>query len=188
MKHDMKTSYYKSNLIDMDNCVSISQYPPKWFPCVKVDSLVPSRSLLMSYKDGEVSWREYIETFQKETLSNLDPKEIYTSLSSKTLLCYEKPGEFCHREIVRKWLVENGYDAVEVHTRVYTDSLDNLLEYLSEVDSDDQKRLYISTTDKVVATYCKVHNISHSLYPTDDVELIKYMHDIVIDIKGDVNV
>ena len=29
------------------------------------------------------------------------------------LICYEKPGEFCHRNIVREWLKEFGYKVEE---------------------------------------------------------------------------
>ena len=36
-----------------------------------------------------------------------DFKEYNTSEHDCVLLCYEKPGDFCHRHILANWLEEN---------------------------------------------------------------------------------
>lgn len=56
-----------------------------------------------------------------ELLGKLDAKEILNSISLMSqdkdcvLLCYEKPGAFCHRHLVAKWLTEKlGIEVEEV--------------------------------------------------------------------------
>ena len=54
-------------------------------------------------KDGDEVF--YTEQYQKEVLDKLDPVEVYKELGENAiLLCYEKPGSFCHRHLVSKWL------------------------------------------------------------------------------------
>jgi uncharacterized protein (DUF488 family) len=33
------------------------------------------------------------------------------------LLCYEKPGDFCHRHLVADWLTKNGLKTIELKIR-----------------------------------------------------------------------
>jgi hypothetical protein len=40
-----------------------------------------------------------------EILANLDPVEVYQTLGENAvLLCWEKPGDACHRRLVAEWL------------------------------------------------------------------------------------
>lgn len=54
-----------------------------------------------------------MKKYQEEVLKKLSPVEIYNELiklmdkhSKKdlALLCYEKPGEICHRRFIAEWL------------------------------------------------------------------------------------
>ena len=64
-------------------------------------ALAPTRQML---KMGEA---EYRAAYQ-EILDRLDPRKVYQELGEDAvLLCWEKPGEFCHRRLVAEWLEEH---------------------------------------------------------------------------------
>ncbi|MDR0753474.1 MAG: DUF488 domain-containing protein [Holosporaceae bacterium] len=97
--------------------ISISLFTPKW---AHVDgyfrSLNPTEQLLREAKPESISVKEAMGKYCREILGKLSPVEVYGELiemlnkSGKrdlTLLCYEKPGEICHRRFVAQWL-ENG--------------------------------------------------------------------------------
>jgi len=90
--------------------LSISKSVPKGF---KVDGslsfLVPSSQLLTDWKVGQISEDEYTQRYRVQIkqswsdvttwLNNLAPQP------QTTLLCWERQGEFCHRNLVAR-LVE----------------------------------------------------------------------------------
>lgn len=85
--------------------IAISIYPPKSFKGQQLKFLAPSDRLLKDWKAG-MTEQAYIDRFRNELmlisrwaivrnwLDNLNPA------IDQTLLCYEKPGEFCHRNLV----------------------------------------------------------------------------------------
>ncbi|MDR2397020.1 MAG: DUF488 domain-containing protein [Puniceicoccales bacterium] len=94
--------------------ISVALFTPQW---AKVDAcfpfLNPTEQLLREAKSGAIPIEEAMKKYQREILSKLSPIKIYKELiemlnkSNKqhfTLLCYEKPGEVCHRRVVAKWL------------------------------------------------------------------------------------
>jgi len=104
----MNTSYFASTKIIKGDprLVSISRKPPDWIkafvPIYK--PLCPSWDLVMDYKSGEINQEEYTIRYYNEILNNLDPARTYQELGENSiLLCYEKPGKFCHRRIVADW-------------------------------------------------------------------------------------
>jgi hypothetical protein len=57
----------------------------------------------------------YIEHFNAEVLANHTPDEVVSELFALAngvdkicLICYEKPGNFCHRHLVADWLNATG--------------------------------------------------------------------------------
>ena len=56
----------------------------------------------------------YTKRYHEEVIDQLDIREVLLDLHKMSggkdmvLLCYEKPGDFCHRHIVRAWLKSNG--------------------------------------------------------------------------------
>jgi len=85
--------------------ISIARFSPKWAPVDGVAiELAPSADLLKAYKEERITQAGYIQVFNAETLSVLDPREIYDKYDECVLLCYEKTGEFCHRRLVAMWL------------------------------------------------------------------------------------
>ena len=66
------------------------------------------------YKARKVSVEEYAERYRGETLAQLDRDEVaryihdicdcFGSADSVVLCCWERPGKFCHRQLVGEWL------------------------------------------------------------------------------------
>ncbi len=67
--------------------------------------LSPSWGLLNDYKAGRINWAQYTERFKREMNCDLcaaEMKRIWDMAQKKDvfLVCYEKPGENCHRHIL----------------------------------------------------------------------------------------
>lgn len=96
----MMTSYY-GNLKKIPEGlepVSVSRGAPKTFQGRKVLALAPTWKML---KMGRTEYDALYEAI----LSNLDPHEIARELGpNAVLLCWEKPGEWCHRRRAAEWL------------------------------------------------------------------------------------
>lgn len=124
------TSYfaYFNNKQHPENLISIATGNPKWFGETKnYPNLSPGWGIVNPYKTafkkieqktnaqiGDIvitnleelkNW--YIHTYYNNVLSKLNPFKVYEDLDNKIILCYEKPGDFCHRYIVASWLEMN---------------------------------------------------------------------------------
>jgi uncharacterized protein YeaO (DUF488 family) len=69
--------------------------------------LSPSRELVLSYKAGRIGWKKFSLSFLREMKSQDSATAIEDLMSlSKhgdvTLLCYEKEGENCHRQLLKR--------------------------------------------------------------------------------------
>jgi len=98
------TSYFNSNGWNPKNAVSIAGKSPPYYMSNEYKKLAPKYWFFDKYKrDGDKKY--YTEQYYKEVLNKLNPEEVYNDLGQDTvLLCWEKPGEFCHRHIVAEWL------------------------------------------------------------------------------------
>ena len=94
--------------------VAISLHPPIWFDGLRYPALSPSASILNGYRYGEFKGdvEQYVRRFTAEVLGHLDRDKVKMDLMRLTgtdcdkivLLCFERPGDFCHRHIVASWL------------------------------------------------------------------------------------
>ncbi len=97
--------------------VSISLYAPPGYQGLTLKSLAPTKELLARYKKDS-NEEAYTEAFS-EILEKLTPDAVYHVLEKMTggrdcvLLCYEKAGSFCHRNLVAQWMNANEYDVQE---------------------------------------------------------------------------
>ena len=99
----MKTGYFARMKHYSGIPVSIALYTPKGVPARQYPALCPSPQLLGGYKAGLISKEEYVDQFTKQ-LTQLDAVQVYQDLGDDAiLLCYEKAGDFCHRQLVAGW-------------------------------------------------------------------------------------
>jgi len=98
----MHTSYfwrfYRSR---SKRLVSIAWKTPEWFQGRHYPALAPREDMLHL---GEEEYRREYQAI----LDKLDPRQVYADLGpNAVLLCWERPGEFCHRRLVAEWLEKN---------------------------------------------------------------------------------
>jgi hypothetical protein len=98
---DVKTSNFSRicrQLDDFKNNVSIALRSPKWYQGRRYPALAPRPKML---KMSEAAYRvEY-----QKILDKLDPQKVFDDLGEDAiLLCWEAPGQFCHRRLVAEWL------------------------------------------------------------------------------------
>ncbi len=95
--------------------VAISLSVPIGFKSERYLKLAPTREMISLAHDGRT--KEYTEIYTSEILSELDPVKVYKELDGSVLLCWEKAGKFCHRQIVADWLEQaTGKRITEVMT------------------------------------------------------------------------
>lgn len=95
----MKTSNFELSGT-LPNSVAISRGIPKGYTGKRCILLAPPWNLVRE-SDPEIFTQIYEDTI----LSKLDPAEIYHQLGEDAvLLCWERPGVFCHRRLVARWL------------------------------------------------------------------------------------
>jgi hypothetical protein len=91
--------------------VSIAGLAPKDFKDKfpnyrRYESLVPPKQLVLDYKSTKITKKEYTRVY-KEQIFKLDPFNVYNDLKDSIILCWEKPGQFCHRILVANWIFSN---------------------------------------------------------------------------------
>lgn len=114
------TSYFSSRKYKPEDGVSIARWSSFWNG-LSFKALAPTEELLTWWKNLPKHTREkadakqhYTNLYVEQTLSKLNPAEVATILEGKTLLCFEKPNEFCHRHIIANWLREAGFECEEL--------------------------------------------------------------------------
>ena len=122
----MDTSYF-AKLKYIEHPVAICGWSPEFYTGPKYTKLAPKKDWFFKWKEeresGKYTEEEsnlmYKTLYYETVLNNLDPVEVYKELCSiynsedVTLICYEKPGDFCHRHLVAEWLNNMGYNVKE---------------------------------------------------------------------------
>ena len=96
--------------------VSICGKAPDWYKGYQFKTFAPKWSFFNEWKNGEHKGDNeyYISHFNDEVLTPLNYKNVlkelseFDDLNKIILLCYEKPGDFCHRHLVAEWLAAHG--------------------------------------------------------------------------------
>ncbi len=96
MNGTIRTGYYARHA-KLPNAVAISVGVPPWFRGRHYPALAPDRAWL------KLSPEEYTPLYQAR-LAALDAHQVAADLEGCVLLCWEKPGEFCHRRLVAEWI------------------------------------------------------------------------------------
>lgn len=98
--------------------VAISLSTPKDYCGLRYKALAPDWDTLRTWKankDVELYKRMYWRT-----VKHLTPAQIVQELTALAgsnhiaLVCYEKPGDFCHRHLIATWLTKAGYRVEEI--------------------------------------------------------------------------
>jgi hypothetical protein len=98
----MQTSNYATCGKHPD-AVSIAGWPPPWWTGRQYKKLAPKRWFFDDYKRTGDS-NKYTVEFYEHVLKHLDPQQVFEELGENAiLLCYEKPGDFCHRCLSARW-------------------------------------------------------------------------------------
>lgn len=132
------TSYFAQlrNLPDNVIPISICGKTPEFYKGLQYKRVAPKYGFFMEWKKNHDN-DFYIEHYNDEVLSKLNPYgvvlELYDLLSDEqkqvlksegcqkwhsqkihiALICYEKPGDFCHRHLLAKWLNAHGFECRE---------------------------------------------------------------------------
>lgn len=87
-------------------CVALGK--PKYYNAPQIIEVAPRRYML----DDKWTYEEYTNMYLNDVLSKVNPQELIQTIQrfsngqDVALCCYEKPGDFCHRHILAKWLTE----------------------------------------------------------------------------------
>jgi len=113
--------------------ISICAKAPSWYGGMEYKKFAPKYEFFMKWKETHDN-DYYIKCFKSEVLNKLDyirviselqiilPLEIKETMNSPiwinkdyhiALVCYEKPTDFCHRNLVAEWLREKGIECGE---------------------------------------------------------------------------
>lgn len=117
------------------NPVSISRSMPKDIKghIPEMQDLAPSWETLNEYRNGKTDADGYIENFykdlmksgyaadtrtfgMKEKIARINALEALKTIAGDsgtvTLLCWEKPGDLCHRHVIREWLGGKSFEEI----------------------------------------------------------------------------
>lgn len=151
------TGYFaKTKIYEQDGLqpVSIAGKTPGFFKGPKFPSLAPEYKMFSDWKKGKISDMEYTKIFTKR-LNELDKEAIKRFINSfdkpVVLLCYEKPGDFCHRHIVADWIEGNLGIRVDEYFRLSCVRKDKAIEYMKNnyVSYNELKEKYKFTDTEV---------------------------------------
>lgn len=93
--------------------VAICRGVPNWFKGTRYPCLAPDWNLVDAVKGGYMPEEEFADVY-KNILSKLDVHKVYKDLDGKVLCCWCGKGKFCHRNFVKEWFKEAGYECEEL--------------------------------------------------------------------------
>lgn len=112
------TSYFaKVKMLEKHNItpIGIALYPPRWFKGQSIKYVAPTYSILKQTANDE----EYTKRYKAEILGVLNLDLFVNDLQKLSngkdvaLCCFEKPSEFCHRQLLAQFMNKHGYDVKE---------------------------------------------------------------------------
>ena len=99
--------------------IGISIWPPKFYGGMHYQKLAPKAYMMKR----EITDEEYTVMYRRDVLGRLRPEVVIREIEELTrgrdaaLLCFEKPGEFCHRRLMYAWAESLGIDNLDDHIR-----------------------------------------------------------------------
>jgi len=121
------------------NAIAISLTVPEWYEGTRLEYLAPKSDMVGKIRKGSENYnqrkytREYLDLLKGR---NVQPQKLVDSLPDGTiLLCYESPGDFCHRRLLADW--------IERHTGVVVPEWKNE----KEKEAENQNKVVDSILD-----------------------------------------
>ncbi len=107
--------------------ISICGKAPDWYKGLQYKKLAPKYDFFMKWKETRDN-EYYIRCFRDQVLSVTSFYDTFRELQEMArkvnpdgkyicLICYEKPGDFCHRHLVAEWFRENDISCEEFNNR-----------------------------------------------------------------------
>lgn len=96
--------------------ISICAKAPSWYKGLQYKKLAPKYDFFMEWKRNHDN-DYYIKCFNEQVLDKITINKVFEEISTMIgfdnpvdicFVCYEKPSDFCHRQLVAKWLNDNG--------------------------------------------------------------------------------
>lgn len=91
---------------------------------------------------GDITQDRYVELYNKEILGKLRVEEVVYEIErlsggkDAALLCYEKPGDFCHRHLLADWLTRESGLVVEEFDQEKHSEVQEQPETVSKADNE----------------------------------------------------
>ena len=92
-----------------ENAIAISRGTPKWYNGIHWPELAPTWDMVKAYNDKQISPARYTKLYlsQLRSLGVEDWGALLQQLPDPTyFLCFETPGQFCHRRVFAQWVEE----------------------------------------------------------------------------------
>lgn len=89
--------------------VSVCRFPPKSWTGAQLTEVAPPEWLLEGIKTNNIQLNLYVRIYN-QILIDLGKEGIMEKLKEKSggkdvsLICYEAPGDFCHRHLLKEFL------------------------------------------------------------------------------------
>ncbi len=127
--------------------ISIAGKCPENYHGFEYRKLAPKYRWWKKWHDEHLSNAWYKKQYEDSVLKKLYASDVYHDLErfgkDVVLLCYEKPGEFCHRYLVAEWFKKNGLPVKEFEGINTMDKND-----IKQYDSDKAVKENISSFEK----------------------------------------
>lgn len=98
--------------------ISIAGKAPERWKGLEYKRLAPKFWFFKEWKENHDN-EFYVRNYRREVLDNLDADKVWRELKALSqgapfaLVCYEKPGDFCHRHLVSEWMNRHEYTMEE---------------------------------------------------------------------------
>lgn len=88
--------------------ISIALFPPKWYEGKELKALAPDVTFFEGYKEHLIT-EERFKKFYQYKIEKIGKNRILEMINEiadgdVALLCFERPGEMCHRHILGNYL------------------------------------------------------------------------------------
>ena len=95
--------------------ICIALWKPKWYEGLQMIQVAPKAFMLKE----DLTREQYIDCYKRYVTDRLRVEDVVKTIEflsggkDAALLCYEKPGDFCHRHLLSQWMTEQSGLVVE---------------------------------------------------------------------------